>query len=105
MSIEDFIISVYCYIEDTYSQVIQQPLRRHGFQPKLSDSEVITIEIVGEFIGKDQDKAIWFYFKSHWSNYFPTLGSRGNFAKQCANLWSVKKQIFHYLSISLNTIH
>jgi hypothetical protein len=33
--------------------------------PKLSDAEVITMEIVGEFMVKDQDKGIWRYFRNH----------------------------------------
>jgi hypothetical protein len=37
----------------------------------LKDSEVIAIEIVGEFLGMDCDKTIWEYFKRHWSHFFP----------------------------------
>jgi hypothetical protein len=57
MPIEDFIIHVYCCVEEIYRQLVKTPLRRRGFQPKLTDSEAITPEIVGEFIGKDQDKS------------------------------------------------
>ena len=42
------------------------------------------MEIVGEFLGMDTDKKIWQYFKQHWQNWFPNLGSYPNFAKQCA---------------------
>jgi len=40
MPVEDFIIYVYCCVEDVCR-------------------EVITMEIVGEFMGKDQDKSLW----------------------------------------------
>ena len=53
---EDFIIYVYCCVADIYPQVVNVSLRRRGFEPKLTDSEVIAMEIVGEFLGKDQDK-------------------------------------------------
>jgi hypothetical protein len=56
MSVEDFIIYVYCCVEDICRTLVNQPLRSRGFMPKLSDAEVITMEIVGEFIGKDHDK-------------------------------------------------
>ncbi len=105
MPLEDFIIYVYCCVDDTYSQIIQEPLRHRGFQPKLTDSEVITMEIVGEFIGKDQDKGIWQYFKTHWYDWFPAIGSRSNFAKQCSNLWNVKQHILHNLSEQLNAFN
>ena len=61
MPLEDFIIYVYCCVADIYPQVVDTPLRCRGFEPKLTDSEVITLEIVGEFLGKDQDKGIWRY--------------------------------------------
>lgn len=47
-----------------------------GFTPRLSDSEVITMEIVGEVLGHDGDKAIWAYFRRHWAAWFP--GARGS---------------------------
>ena len=65
-SAEDFIIYVYCSVEDVSRTIITQPLRSRGFMPKLSDAELITMEIVGEFMGKDQDKGIWRYFRNHW---------------------------------------
>lgn len=102
MPLEDFIIYVYCCVVDIYPQVVDTPLRCRGFDPKLTDSEVITLEIVGEFLGKDQDKGIWRYFRNHWHAWFPNLGSRANFAKQCANLWAIKQRILKHLSRELN---
>ena len=59
MSVEDFIIYVYCCVEDICRTIVNQPLKSRGFMPKLSHAEVITMEIVGELMGKDQDKGIW----------------------------------------------
>ena len=42
--------------------VMQQKLRQRGFKPGLSDSEMITIEIVAEFLSIDTDKGAWEYF-------------------------------------------
>jgi len=98
MSVEDFIIYVYCSVEDICRTIVTQPLRSRGFMPKLSDAEVITMEIVGEFMGKDHDKGIWRYFRNHWHDWFPHLGSRANFAKQSANLWDLKRRIQDHLA-------
>ena len=66
MPLEGFIIWVYCWINENMSKVLGDvKLRSRGFQPELSDSEVITMEIVGEFLLYDTDKAIWTYFKTH----------------------------------------
>jgi len=104
MPVEDFIISVYCCVEDIYRQIVFQPLRSRGFKPKLTDAEIITMEIVGEFMGKDQDKGIWRYFRNHWHGWFPNLGSRTNFVKQSANLWMIKKRIQEHLTQQLGAI-
>ena len=54
MSISDFIINVFCIIDDELKKMLSgKKLRERGFFPKLTDSEVITMEIVGEFLGKD----------------------------------------------------
>ncbi len=51
-----------------YSQQIQteSPPRTRGFAPSLTDAEVMTMEIVGEFPGIDTDKEIWEDFQPHW---------------------------------------
>src|SRR5512143_4286812 len=95
MSLEEFIIPVFCWVED-YCELVTGgvKLRRGGFAPRLSDSEVITLEIVGELLGHDGDEAIWSYFKRHWAAWFPGLGDRSTFVRQAANLWRVK-QVLH----------
>ncbi len=98
MPVEDFIIIVYCCVADSCAELVSSPLRSRGFETKLSDAEVITMEIVGEFMGKDQDKSLWRYFRNHWHDWFPTLGSRANFVKQSANLWLLKEQIMKRLA-------
>ncbi|MDD1608482.1 MAG: hypothetical protein LUQ18_08300, partial [Methylococcaceae bacterium] len=40
-----------------------------------------------------KDKSLWRYFRNHWHDWFPNLGSRANFVKQSANLWLLKEQI------------
>jgi hypothetical protein len=61
--------------------------------PRLPDSEVITMEIIGEFLGYDTDKGIWEYFRAHWRTWFPALGSRAQFARQAADLWRIKQLV------------
>ena len=97
MSVESFIIEVFCLVSDWMSKKPIK-LRSRGPNPSLDDSEVLTMEIVGEFLGMDQDKKIHSYFKTHWAHFFPGIGDRTAFARQSANLWGVKKQLQKYLS-------
>jgi hypothetical protein len=94
MSLDNFIINVFCWVDDEIKYLFShQKLRSRGFEPTLSDSEVITMEIVSEFLGIDTDKGAWEYFLHHWLNWFPRLGSRANFAKHATNLWAIKQQL------------
>jgi hypothetical protein len=81
-STEDFIIATFCCIDDLWAQVTQgKRIRPGGFTPSLSDSEVITMEVVGEFLGIETDKGIWNYFRTHWLNLFPSIKSRTTFSR------------------------
>ena len=71
MLLEDFIIHIYLIVEDFLQGCGQ--IRRGGRAPKLSDSEVITMEIVGEYLGLGYEKRIYDYFKTHWLTWFPAL--------------------------------
>jgi len=105
MPIDDFIISVYCCVEKFFHQVLGgHRLRERGFAPKFTDAEVMTIEIVGEFLGFDNDKKIWEYFKRHWHCWFPTLPCRTTFVRQAANLWQMKQRIQRTFAISLGAL-
>lgn len=44
------------------------------------------MQIVGEFLGMDSDKAIWSYFKANWEHFFRHIGNRTRFVKQAGNL-------------------
>jgi Transposase DDE domain len=100
--IEDYIIHVFCLIDDFMKNERSGiKLRKRGFPPALSDGETITIGLVGEFLGLKDDKAIWQYFRRHWSHWFPALGDRSTFVRQSANLWTVTQQLQHHFSKQL----
>ena len=91
MTRDYFIIMVYCLVCEHYQSVISQhPIRQRGFPPALTDEEVITIEICGEYFGLSKDEDIYDYFRSHYQQFFPKLRERTGFVRQAANLWAVK---------------
>ena len=96
MDLSTFIVAVFCLIDN---RIEDRRLRARGPLPKLSDAEVLTIEIVGEFLGLDTDEAIFRYFREHYGEWFPTLGEvhRTTFARQVANLWKVKERLWQEL--------
>jgi hypothetical protein len=80
-------------------------LRTRGVKPGLSDSEVLTIEIVGEYLGYDTDIGIWGYFKTHWLHFFPRIPDRSNFARQAANLHHIKRLLQEQIASLLGAHH
>ncbi|GKT10885.1 IS982 family transposase [Desulforhabdus sp. TSK] len=103
LSLEEFIIEVYCCVDDHLRAISQgKRFRSRGFEPALSDAEVITMEVVGEFLGIDTDKGIFEYFHRHWFHFFPNLGSRTTWLRHGANLWYWKQKLQQMLSKKLN---
>lgn len=101
-TLEEFIIAVYCEVDNELKILTtDQVLRQRGFAPGLSDAEVITMEIVAEYLGIDADKSIWQYFQRHWLAWFPGLPSRSNFVRQSTNLWQYKQLMQTQLATQL----
>ena len=96
MDLNTFIVAVFCLVDD---QLNGRRIRQRGPTPKLSDSEVLTIEIVGEFLGLDTDKGIYLFFRRHYREWFPALSEihRTTFARQAANLWKMKERLWQEL--------
>jgi DDE family transposase len=103
VDLEEFTIAVYCLIDELLAELASDPdwrrVRTRGPAPVLADSEVLTMEAVGEFLGYDQDVAIYHYFRRHHPSFFPALGRihRTTFTRQAANLWAVKEQLWQRL--------
>lgn len=102
MEREDFIIEVYCLVCELYDEFQsrfcpQRCLRRGGFAPALTDQEVITIELCGEYFKQSTDSDIFGYFMAHFRRLFPQLKERTAFVRRAANLWQVKAFIHQRL--------
>ena len=93
MDLSTFVVAVFCLIDD---RLKGRRIRQRGPAPKLSDAEVLTIEVVGEFLGLDTDKGIHLFFRRHYAEWFPALGEvhRTTFARQAANLWKMKEDLW-----------
>ncbi len=103
MDLEDFTIAVLCLVEELLAESQTDPgwrrVRRRGPAPTLADSEVLTMEVVGEFLGHDCDLAIYRYFRRCHPGWFPALRRvhRTTFVRQAANLWAVKERLWRLL--------
>ncbi len=97
MDLDTLIVATYCLVDDELIALADgRRLRRRGPAPVLADAEVLTIEIVGEFLGLDRDTAIFAHFRRHHADLFPALARlhRTTFARQAANLWALKERLW-----------
>ena len=104
MDLDTFIISVFCMVDDELRVLdTAQRRRRRGPKPVLADSEVLTMELAGEFLGLDQDKALYCFFRQHYENFFPALQHvhRTTFLRQAANLWHLKEELWQRLLLRI----
>jgi hypothetical protein len=104
MNLDDFMITCFCMIDEMLPVVTQgKRLRERGPRPKLADSEVITMELVGTYLGLSQDQEVFDYFRRHYVHFFPEMGrvARTTWLRQAANLWAVKERLWCLIRDSL----
>lgn len=102
MDLDTFIVAIYCLVDEAIEELLPngKRLRKRGPDPLLlDDREVLTIEVVGEFLGIDTDQGLFRYFRRHYGEWFPTLRvvHRTTFVRQSANLWKAKELLWRKL--------
>jgi hypothetical protein len=83
----DFCLYMYVTVDDVY-KTLAASIRRPGPEPACSDSEVITLALVGECRGWDMETEML----SQWNDYrdlFPHLPSQSRFNRRRRNLMKV----------------
>ncbi len=96
MDINTFIIAASSLIDD---QLTGRRLRQRGPQLTLKECEVLTIEVVGEFLGLENGSDIFVFFRRHYADWFPGLRqiTRTTFIRQVANPWKIKHKLWQAL--------
>ena len=99
----EFLLVLFCLIDDQLQALHLGRLRRRGPQPTLSDSEVITIELAAEAFGHDAERDAFRFFRSYHQAEFPALArvGRTTLTRQAANLWRVKQLLQQQLAENL----
>jgi hypothetical protein len=92
---KDFITVTYVIIDDIYQRVTPAHIkfRCNINDSKMSDSEIITISIVGELLTIDSENAWYKFCKRNFKDLFPTFCDRTRFNRTKRNLHSIIEQI------------
>jgi len=93
--LKDFVIAVYVIIDDIYKRITPANIRnrRNINDSKMSDSEIITIGIVGELLTIDSEKAWLGFCKKNLKDLFPLFCERSRFNRTRRNLQAVIGEI------------
>ena len=102
---EDFCTWVYVIVDDIWQQ--SAPLfKRPGPKPECSDSELITMTIVGECRGWDVETEMLSYWQEH-RDLFPVIPSQSRFNRRRRNLMLafnlIRRTILQMLDLAQDT--
>lgn len=98
--LKDFVTVAYVIIDDIYQKVTPTYImnRCNINDSILSDSEIITISIVGELLTIDSENAWYGFCKKNMKDLFPKLCHRTRFNRTRRNLHAVIEEIRKELS-------
>jgi len=109
MSLEDVFTITYCVVDDFFGLLFssQKELRSsNNNDPAFTDSEVITIALVGELRGVDSEKDWHGFVKKNYKYLFPKLCSRTRYGRRKRRLKDVmsliREQIMYQLDIGFD---
>ena len=99
-NLTDLFTNIFVIIDDICNEIIPIGIRnrRNIKDSKLSDSEIITISIVGELLTIDSEKSFFSLLKREYKELFPRLGDRTRFNRTKRNLHLVISKIRGYIS-------
>ena len=98
MDLDDVILAVFCVTDEAVTRATAgRCLRQRGPEPTLAESAVSTMEVVGEYLGLEQDSAMFAYFRQHYAAHFCPPGCtlhRTAFVRQAPNLLRLKERLW-----------
>lgn len=98
-NLNDLFTIIYIIVDDIYNDIIPTNIRNriNIKNSKLSDSEIITISIVGKFLTIDLGKEFFGLQLRKYKFLFPKIGDRTRFNRTKRNLHAVIKEIIEYI--------
>ena len=102
---EDFCTWMYAIIDDLWQQI--EPLfKRPGPKPECSDSELMTLALVGECRGWDVETEMLSYWQEH-RDMFPKIPSQSRFNRRRRNLMLafnlIRRSVLQVLDLAQDT--
>lgn len=86
VDVETLLVAVYTLVDDLYQQHLAaaKPVRR-GRKPLMSDSEVLTLLLLGQWLG-NSERGLLRHAQAYWRSSFPHLLSQSAFNRRARDL-------------------
>lgn len=85
-----FLVTLYSVVDDLYrAKYAPEKPRRRGRKPDLSDSEVLTLALLGQWQQNRSENAFVSYVRKHWQEFFPRMLTQGAFNRRVRDLAGV----------------
>jgi hypothetical protein len=92
MDLDTFLTTLYVLVDDWYSaNVAGQMARRRGPRPRMSDSEVLTVALAGQWregVPWRSERGVVRYMQAHGRGWFPKMLQRSAFNERVRQLWA-----------------
>jgi hypothetical protein len=99
-TLEDIFAIIFTIFDDAYGEMVPRQFRTNWnkAKPKLSDSEIMTIAVLGEMLGFDSENAWFSFVKSNFSYLFPSMCGRETYIRRKQNLHESMLDMREYLT-------
>jgi IS5 family transposase len=105
VDLEFVFTAIFTVVDDMYPDVVPSVvINRPGPQPHLSDSEVISISLVGEMLMCSETSWVRFVSKNY-RYLFPQLNERSRFHRRSKDLWIIKSLLRQRIVTQLGGFH
>lgn len=92
MDLDTFLTTLYVLVDDWYKSGIAQRMERHaGPEVQMSDSEVLTVALAGQWrvgVPWQSERGVVRYMQAHGRAWFPRMLSKSAFNQRVRQLWS-----------------
>lgn len=95
MTVEDLFLVIFVLVDDFFKHYFQASnviRRSHRHPPEFTDSEVVTIQIVGELLSVNSQRAWLNLVRKNWLFLFPKIPERSRFGRRL-------RKMLHILSL------
>jgi hypothetical protein len=93
MDLDTFLTQLYVIVDDWYKvELAESMARRTGPPPKMSDSEILTVALAGQWrvgVPWRSERGVVRYMQTHGRGWFPDMLGHSQFNERVRGLWAV----------------